>query len=723
MIEHYPITEYHTIITIDFEANWVFSKYDVTVTLGDLKLGSLKHGEDAQYELDLPAGTYSLLFTSRKDSDVTGTAELNVNSQTEVTYHISCYSKEIDVERTAFSQALKNNQILIPFSSSHYLRKDYQKVATELAAQGFANVKVEPTPEFLWGLEPVNSVVKVQIDGKSDFDHGDLFNKGAKVIVYYHASDFTFIESKVNVTEQESFELGYTLTSEDPLNSIDIKIDRPDLLRRDDGCTFTALGPGIVTISAYNGGDNYSKCIVEIAEIIVPIETLEFDSEEVTVSTGSVFQLNYKIIPENANYKDMRIVLSNDLIETEDDITFYSADSGDTEVSFYQDDREIGTCIIHSELIDIENVSIIEPDKDIIIGDSFEIPFTLTPENATNKGIYVASSDNSVLEVSFDERSASVINATAISTGEATITITVPNGNTYTQIISVKEILPETIALNRKRSSQKIEVGTPVELNVSWKPANTSDKGLTWTSSDPGVVAVDADGNLTTVGVGTADITATHKSGVSATISITVNPTLVTKIETSVTRSSSEKMYIGTSFQIAASVYPQNATNQMLSYSSTNESVAKVTEYGVVTTVGVGTADIIVSSTDGPKKTVPIVVSPSPQTFRITWSTYMVSNDHVGSSWSRSFTVNNQDFYSGSVITLDPNSSFDVFFIVTEHDTDPDVGSYHKKFEYSDDLCKNGYTESTEIYVSENRGRYSGHTAVWHFDMTITPIY
>ncbi len=60
---------------------------------------------------------------------------------------------------------------------------------------------------------------------------------------------------------------------------------------------------------------------------------------------------------------------------------------------------------------------------------------------------------------------------------------------------------------------------TPVIL-----PNNTTDKSVTWTSTDDNVVTVDDDGNIEAIGEGTAEVTATTNDGsnLSATCKVTV---------------------------------------------------------------------------------------------------------------------------------------------------------------------------------------------------------
>ena len=75
--------------------------------------------------------------------------------------------------------------------------------------------------------------------------------------------------------------------------------------------------------------------------------------------------------------------------------------------------------------------------------------------------------------------------------------------------------------------------GQTASLTATVSPANAANKSLTWSSSDSSVVTVNANGTVTAVANGTADITATAAdgSGVSAKCSVTVKvPNNITTI-------------------------------------------------------------------------------------------------------------------------------------------------------------------------------------------------
>lgn len=722
VIGHYPVSAYKTYITIDFERNWILNKYDVIVSLNGQELSTLAHGESTAYNLSLTSGHFTLSFTKAKDSDIVGSVEFDIDCDTTLGYHISCNAKSVDVKETEFTRGLNPDELLMPYSSNHYLRKDYQKTVDELNALGFKKVTAFPTTDNLWVPSDVNSVVKIAVGDVLEFGKDKVFNNSSPVSVYYHVADFAFVASTMQITEKETFEIPYTMTSGDKFSSLLFEIDDPNVLQRNDDGTYTALRPGNATVTVSSGGHVYSTCKIEVTEIIVPIEKLIFKSNDAEVVVGSTFTLDYKVTPENANYTDMTVVLSGTGIEQGENYTFYANEAGDTEANFYQDDRMIGSCVIHAITVDIEDLVFTEPIEEMSIGDTTELSFTLYPEIASCKGISVVSSDDSIIDVTFDERGSPSANLKGLSAGSATITVTIPNGTKYTQKIQVKEVNPDKITITNTKPTQRIEVGTPIALDIKWEPNNTSIKELKWSSSNSSVIKVTSDGFLEAVGVGTADITAKHKSGVTDVMSLTVEPTLVTKIELNSDQENGKDFIKGDHFTIIASVIPSNATNQSIVFTSSDDSVIKVSERGVVTAVAPGTAIIKASSPDGPSQDLEVTVSPSPQTFRISYNCYIVSNDSVGSRWSQSFTVDSKDFYSGSTISIKPGGSFTVRLTVQDNDSNPDVGYYTETFTYSEDLCRQGRTLSGKIPVRENGGRYKGNYAEWEYQITITPV-
>ena len=138
-------------------------------------------------------------------------------------------------------------------------------------------------------------------------------------------------------------------------------------------------------------------------------------------------------------------------------------------------------------------------------------------------------------------------------------------------------------------------------------PEDTTDKTVTWSSSDEKVATVE-DGVVTAINPGEATITAatTDGSGISAVCHVTVNPVLVESISLNPEEWSGTE---GDSFLIEASIYPENASNKALEWSSTDELVAVVNHEGFVNVVHEGTCIIKVSALDGSGVTAECIVT------------------------------------------------------------------------------------------------------------------
>lgn len=74
-------------------------------------------------------------------------------------------------------------------------------------------------------------------------------------------------------------------------------------------------------------------------------------------------------------------------------------------------------------------------------------------------------------------------------------------------------VLPSSVSLNKSTLTLKVE-GTET-LTATILPSNTTDKSVTWASSDETVATVSNEGLVTAVKVGTAKITCTSKANTS----------------------------------------------------------------------------------------------------------------------------------------------------------------------------------------------------------------
>lgn len=113
---------------------------------------------------------------------------------------------------------------------------------------------------------------------------------------------------------------------------------------------------------------------------------------------------------------------------------------------------------------------------------------------------------------------------TAKGPGTATITATTNYGTTATCQVTVNPLLASSISLSQ--TSMNLAIGATRTLTDTILPIVTSNKAVTWTSSNNDIATVDANGTITAIKQGTANITATTADGtnLSADCLITVYP-------------------------------------------------------------------------------------------------------------------------------------------------------------------------------------------------------
>ena len=143
-----------------------------------------------------------------------------------------------------------------------------------------------------------------------------------------------------------------------------------------------------------------------------------------------------------------------------------------------------------------------------------------------------------------------------------------------------------------------VTVGEQLTITASVAPADATDKSVTWSSSDESIATVSEAGVVTGVAAGDATITVTTTDGgYQATCGVTVEAAVAV---TGVTVSpQTDTVNVGETITLTATVAPADATNKNVTWSSSADSIATVSEAGVVTGIGAGEATITVTTEDG----------------------------------------------------------------------------------------------------------------------------
>lgn len=148
---------------------------------------------------------------------------------------------------------------------------------------------------------------------------------------------------------------------------------------------------------------------------------------------------------------------------------------------------------------------------EMLPGGTAGLTATVTPANATDRNVTWTSSDRSVVSVDPD----GIVKA--LKSGLATVSASCAGKSAS---CSVKVItLTESLTLDKTELS--LRKGETASLNATVYPPDATDKDVSWTSSDPDVVSVDANGSLLALRQGEATVTASC-AGKTASCRVTV---------------------------------------------------------------------------------------------------------------------------------------------------------------------------------------------------------
>ena len=155
------------------------------------------------------------------------------------------------------------------------------------------------------------------------------------------------------------------------------------------------------------------------------------------------------------------------------------------------------------------------------------------------------------------------------------------------------------------KTTLTINKGSSAKLYLSADPADFTDE-VNWKSADTSIATIADDGTVKAVGVGTTTIKVTV-GNVSASCAITVIQP-VTSI--SLNKSSLSLEALDT-YQLTATANPTTAYDKTVKWTSSDTSVATVSEDGLVTAVGKGTATITATATavEGVSKSCTVTVT------------------------------------------------------------------------------------------------------------------
>lgn len=290
--------------------------------------------------------------------------------------------------------------------------------------------------------------------------------------------------------------------------------------------------------------------------------------------------------------------------------------------------------------ITINNEEVVDEELELEVGDYLDLDWTVDGNGTFDHSVnfYTLSGEDDVVSVNSSGR------ITATGTGEDFVVIeSNADSNVYTQVyvtvtssgssgptVSSVTVSPANLALDLNGTKTST-------LTAIVNGDNNPSQIVTWSSSNTSVATVSASGVVTAKATGNATITATSQQDgtKSATCSVTVTDSTVHVTGVTLNKNSTS-ISMGGSETLTATVSPNNATDKSVSWTSSNTSVATVSN-GTITPVSTGNTTITVTTTDrSHTATCTVTVKAAQtQTLTITRSSFSSSGGYAWYDWTQ----------------------------------------------------------------------------------------
>ncbi len=255
-------------------------------------------------------------------------------------------------------------------------------------------------------------------------------------------------------------------------------------------------------------------------------------------------------------------------------------------------------------VVKVTGITVSVPNDTLLVGDSVKATAVVLPADAANKEVKWTSSNDEVATV--DEEG----NITAKAVGIVSITATSVDGSDISDFVYITVNRVNVSGIEMTPQEVNLEKDETKQLEVKVLPENAENKNFKYVSNNTNVAIVTETGLIRAINNGYAVITAITEEGeYEATCNVIVG-TPVTDIELSDT---TKTIKAGSTYQLTATVEPEDASANVLVWSSSDESVVTVDNTGKITAVKDGIAYITAETPD--KKvsdTCEIVVSTTP---------------------------------------------------------------------------------------------------------------
>ena len=358
---------------------------------------------------------------------------------------------------------------------------------------------------------------------------------------------------------------------------------------------FTAqqVGEALVRAEAADGSGITAVCKVVVKPRLVQAISLNATQKELII--GDSFTLTATLSPENAtNRHVIWKLVSGDAISLSNIGVIQAKKVGEALVRAEAEDGSgiTAECKVVVKPRLVQSISLNSTQKNLIIGDSFTLTATLSPENATNRNVVWKLVSGNAISLS----NTGVVQAKKV--GEALVRAEAVDGSGVSAEckVVVKPRLVQAISLNA--TQKELIIGDFFTLTATLSPENATNHNVVWKLVSGDAISLSNTGVIQAKKVGEALVRAeaADGSGVSAECKVVVKPRLVQSISLNTTQ---KELIVGDAFSLTATLSPENATNRNVIWKLVSGDAISLSNTGVIQAKKVGEALVRAEAADG----------------------------------------------------------------------------------------------------------------------------
>ena len=337
-------------------------------------------------------------------------------------------------------------------------------------------------------------------------------------------------------------------------------------------------------------------------EIYSKASSITLDRNQVALYPEETMTLTATILPSTVAVTTVNWTSSNPsvvTVDTQGNLTAIAVGRATITVSTTDGTNLSDTCSVTVNPILASGLTLSRGLFSGIAGDTVTLTPTFVPLNTTNQTVIWSTSNASVATVSDGF-------VTITGVGMATVTASANDGSGVSASCSVVGNAVKVTSIRITKvlgpSSDSLRIGDNFTLSAVALPGNATSKAITWSSSNSSALRIISQNDTTcscqALSAGVFVITATAQDGsqVSAQFSVTVLPTLAESISMA---QDSVLLSLGDNLQLSYTLLPASTTDKSVRWASSNTTVLTVTQQGFCSAIGVGTAEVTVSTLDG----------------------------------------------------------------------------------------------------------------------------